>query len=414
MLKNKNFMSLFFGRIFTNMGDSIFYILSMWLVFEVTDSPIYVGIAGFMFTLPPILNIFLGPIIDNNNPKRLYVLVSFFQVALILILLVMLLTNSFSIWIFLVIIFITTVFSEITYPLENVIMPRIVPKKDLLKANSIMSIAYQGLDLLFSGIAGILISLFAITILYGFNLLAFTLPIIFILFLKMDYKKEEKSTVHSEWEQYKNDFKGGLSFIRLPLIFDLLFPLVLINFLFSIVLVSLPSFATAIGGSSSTYGLIITALGIGSIIGAFFVEKVQIKFSLGKIMSIGFLIAGLAWLVMVYSSQDSIALMYFFLILSYTFIGAINVLFTTLFQSLPSEDMLGRVNTAVESFISLSMPIGSLVGGILATYFPTSFVIAIFGIGLVLLSLYYLTNSRIRTLPKLDKLTSIDYENEFK
>ncbi|GAF65154.1 putative MFS transporter [Bacillus sp. TS-2] len=54
MLKNKNFIILWLGRIFTNLGDSIFYILSMWLVFEVTESPIYVGIAGVMFTLPSI------------------------------------------------------------------------------------------------------------------------------------------------------------------------------------------------------------------------------------------------------------------------------------------------------------------------------------------------------------------------
>lgn len=408
MLKNKNFISLFLGRIFTNIGDSIFYILSMWLVFEVTKSPIYVGVAGFMFTLPSILNIFLGPIIDNNNPKRLYVFASLMQALLIIVLLVMLFTDLFSIWIFLLIIFTTTVFSEITYPLENVIIPRVVSKRDLIKANSIMSIAYQGLDLLFSGIAGILISLFTITILYGINLIAFVIPIICILFLKLAYGKKEKSSVKDEWLQYKKDFVGGLHFIKLPLIFDLLLPLVLINFLFSIILVSLPSFAASLGGSS-TYGLIIASLGVGSIIGAFFVEKVQEMFTLGKVMSVSFFASGVAWIVMVFSSQGNIPLMYFLLIVSYSFIGAINVLFTTLFQSLPSENMLGRVNTAVESFVSVSMPIGSLVGGILATYLPTSYVISTFGLGLILLSLYYSINARIQELPKVTELINMNY-----
>lgn len=408
MFKNKNFISLFLGRIFTNIGDSIFYILSMWLVFEVTKSSIYVGIAGFMFTLPSILNIFLGPIIDNNNPKRLYIFASLMQALLILVLLAMLFTDSFSISIFLLIIFTTTVFSEITYPLENVIIPRVVPKRELIKANSIMSIAYQGLDLLFSGIAGVLISLFTITLLYGINLIAFAIPIICILFLKIAYKKKDKSSVKDEWLQYKKDFVGGLHFIKLPLIFDLLLPLVLINFLFSIILVSLPSFAASLGGSS-TYGLIIASLGVGSVIGAFFIEKVQEIFPLGKVMSGGFFASGVAWIVMVFSSQENITLMYFLLILSYTFIGAINVLFTTLFQSLPSENMLGRVNTAVESFVSISMPIGSLVGGILATYLPTSYVISAFGIGLILLSLYYSINARIQRLPKVTELINDDY-----
>lgn len=408
MLKNKNFISLFLGRIFTNIGDSIFYILSMWLVFEVTKSSIYVGIAGFMFTIPSILNIFLGPIIDNNNPKKLYIFSSLMQALLILVLLAMLITDSFSIWIFLLIIFTTTVFSEITYPLESVIIPRIVPKHELIKANSIMSIAYQGLDLLFSGIAGILISLFTIIILYGINLIAFTIPIICILFLKITYRKKEKSSINDEWLQYKKDFVGGIHFIKLPLIFDLLLPLILINFLFSIILVSLPSFAASLGGSS-TYGLIIASLGVGSVIGAFFIEKVQEIFTLGKVMSVGFFASGVAWIVMVFSSQGNITLMYFLLILSYSFIGAINVLFTTLFQSLPSENMLGRVNTAVESFVSISMPIGSLVGGIIATYLPTSYVISTFGMGLILLSIYYLINARIQRLPKVTELIDGDY-----
>lgn len=55
-----------------------------------------------------------------------------------------------------------------------------------------MSIAYQGLDFLFNGLAGILIAFLTVTYLYGLNAVLFLLPIFTILMIKIHYpvKKE--------------------------------------------------------------------------------------------------------------------------------------------------------------------------------------------------------------------------------
>ncbi len=34
LFHNRNFAWLFFGRLVTNMGDSIYYVAAMWLVYE--------------------------------------------------------------------------------------------------------------------------------------------------------------------------------------------------------------------------------------------------------------------------------------------------------------------------------------------------------------------------------------------
>ncbi|MZE66935.1 MFS transporter, partial [Bacillus anthracis] len=46
ILKNRNFLLLFLGRIFTNIGDSLYYVAAMWLVYKLSGNPFYSGLAG--------------------------------------------------------------------------------------------------------------------------------------------------------------------------------------------------------------------------------------------------------------------------------------------------------------------------------------------------------------------------------
>ncbi len=71
LFKNKNFQFLLWSRISSNIGDSIFYIVSMWAILEISRSPILTGVAGFLFTLPSIFNVLLGPLIDRSHPKKI-------------------------------------------------------------------------------------------------------------------------------------------------------------------------------------------------------------------------------------------------------------------------------------------------------------------------------------------------------
>lgn len=112
---------------------------------------------------------------------------------------------------------------------------------------------------------------------------------------------------------------------------------------------------------------------------------------------------------MVFSIHISEFLFYILLTFSYAFIGAINVLFTVLFQKLPEERMLGRVNTAIESVISFAMPVGSLTGGFLTEIASPVFVLCLFGIGLIILGVSYLFNRNIQSLPDIDKVDKLNW-----
>ena len=63
--KNPFFGTMICHRVTINLGDSLFYIVLMWLLYDLTKDPFYTGMGGFMFSMADALNFFCGPVIDR-------------------------------------------------------------------------------------------------------------------------------------------------------------------------------------------------------------------------------------------------------------------------------------------------------------------------------------------------------------
>ncbi|MED4313296.1 MFS transporter [Heyndrickxia coagulans] len=232
LFRNRHFHALFFGRLFTNIGDSVYYIAMMWMVLKLGgNSTVYTGFAGFLFSLTEVLSLFYGPVLDKINAKKLLVTASVLQAGLLLFLVVLSKYGIMNVWLLLLSIPVLSFLSELTYPLESVLLPKAVEKKDLVKANSLMSIAYKGSDFFFNGIAGFILAAFSMSMVLGMNSLLFILSSILFLFLKVQVKRSKQTgSVREEWQAYKRDFKEGISFVKQPFILQLLIPLLFLNF----------------------------------------------------------------------------------------------------------------------------------------------------------------------------------------
>ncbi|GAY74654.1 MFS general substrate transporter [Sporolactobacillus inulinus] len=47
LTQNRNFRLLFSARLITNIGDSVYFIAAMWLVYQLSGSSFFSGLAGF-------------------------------------------------------------------------------------------------------------------------------------------------------------------------------------------------------------------------------------------------------------------------------------------------------------------------------------------------------------------------------
>lgn len=163
-----NYYLLLIVRILINFADSLFYIVSIFMISKSLDNPVYTGIAVSIFTLPDLLLLFIGPIIDRVNPKKILLVSIIAQIVAVLFLLLNF--EGMNILFLYTLLFVSSFSSAISYPLEESIIPNIVEKNRIIEANSIFHIAYEIIDAIFNGISGLLLAIFAYKSLYRANL----------------------------------------------------------------------------------------------------------------------------------------------------------------------------------------------------------------------------------------------------
>ena len=353
ILKNKNFLLIVIVRLIINFGDSLFYIVSIWYTSETLGSPYYTSLVVFAFLLPETLMIFIGPLIDKINPKRILYTSVVIQCILISTLIVFF--NKINISVLLVFILLSAFMSTITYPIEEVMIPQIVETNQLVTANSILTITYKIFDALFNGTSGFLLATFSTAILLKINLVIFLVPIVLVGLIKFIYKKNNDQYGFNE---YFEDLKEGIGFIKKSTIIYILIPLIFVNFFNSANEVVLPFFCQQYKVPSEAYGVILAIKGIGAMLGAFFINYVKDSIPVGKLLSLLLLLNGILWISFIFSGGKYIS--YIFILLTYVFFGMYNVIYYSLFQAITPIELLGRVTTGIETIITIAMPFGSI------------------------------------------------------
>lgn len=388
----KSFFILVLIRILINISDSLVYICSLWYISE--KSPLLLSFAVMCFIMPENFLVFLGPIIDKYSPKKILLKAIIGCFVVISLLGILFQTNSLNDYLLLFLLLLFAIFSTITYPIEEKMIPMIVEKENLVNANSIVEIAYKIVDVLFNGISGILLSIFAISFLYNLNLILLIIPILILKFWKFkdaEVLEDEKYT----FSQYKADLMEGFGFIFKKKLLDAIAPLVITNFFISMTAVALPLFAREFENPEITYGILLTVAGFGGLFGAFVSNICNRYFKMGKAITFGLIIQGVFYCLFVVSKGSY--LMFFALFISYTFFGITNIMLSSYFQSQVEIDYLGRVNTIIDSLITLAMPVGAFAAGLLIEKFSISpqILMISFGIFCVITGGLYIFNNKI-------------------
>lgn len=400
---NSNFKSILTMGLFTNIGDSLFFIVTMWYISYTFDSSIYAGIAVFLFTLPEVLLIFLGPVIDRVHPKKILKASLIIQLSVHLILIILFITNSIDIYMLLALLLLSAIASSITYPVEETIIPQIVSNDEVVKANSLFAIAYKLTDSLFDGLGGLLLVVGSAALIYEINFVIFLIPLIMLKFFKFNHKAENNEAFN--FKSYKNELHEGVLFVSQSKIKYILLPLVLINLFTAISIVGLPFYSKELTNSPSTYGFLLACGGLGTIFGAIFINRITHLVSAGKILTFGLLLHGIVWIF--FTSNSNLLLSYALIFVSYFFMGGYNIIFASLFQIITPNYILGRVNTTIDSTIALAMPLGALIGGIIIELTSVRFSLSLQGIALILTALIYFSNKWIYHLGKIDEIETV-------
>lgn len=404
MFKNKNFSILLFGRLITNFGDSIYSIATLTLIYTLTKSTFYSGITLFLISFTAILQIFISPLISKFNVKRFLIISQLFQAIILLAITYLIYVNKLQITTLIIFIVCISFINQIVYPIQLALLPKIVKQEDLVKANSLFSIAYQGSDALFNSIGGFIITVFGTIYAFIINSITFFINSAIFIFLSNDLSKNTNSIQ----ENYFSKLSSGTKIWNTPLLKPLLIGIIIINFSTSSLLTLLPEYSE----TSYFYGILLSASGLGILMGAFLSNSQILKNIRLSVLYTTFTLGiGLSWGALSILNNNSITnkiINFSLFLFGWILIGILNTYSQTMIQCIISKD---KLDVAMSTMIGLSIafsPLGALLAGVLSIKYSIKTIIIITSLLIFSIFLFWLFNKNIRNLPSFSNLTKED------
>ena len=406
MIKNKDFYVLLLGRLITNFGDSLYAIASTLLVYQMSGSTVYSGITLFLNSSTAIVQLLLSPILDKINMKKFLIQSQLIQAILILIIPALYYLEKLNVYHIMIIMPIISLINQLVYPGQISLLPKILSEKELVKGNSLMTMAYQGSNAIFDTLAGFIISIFGFMTAFYADSVSFMLTglLFCLLSKKLSHYNERKNKADgSVIKNHFEDLKDGLDLFKDSRIFALVIGVVFINFSATSISAVLPAFAK----DEIFYSLMLAGMGAGVLLGSLFAGFPKLKnISLGKIYVYGMIIVALAWIsVSYFGTNIKIAVVLY--ALGWFVAGIVNVYAQTMVQMIVPSEKIGSAMGAMVGISTFMAPLGALLGGYLGEYLSSPKAILIASVIILVVSIYWALNKNIRKLPAINNFHEV-------
>ncbi|MCL2189270.1 MAG: MFS transporter [Defluviitaleaceae bacterium] len=407
--KNRNFRALAIFFILHGIGAGMFGMIMMWIIHAMYQNPVYTGIAGFLFAVPFVTSFIVGPLVDRWRKTAVLRTACFVQFCVVAVALAAQLVYWPGVWLFFVMILAFSLASLFFRPAQTAILPRIVDGEDLVKANAFINIV--------GVLAGtvVFVGTFSMmrdgnadnALLYAVMATAFGLALIFSIFLRCD---EESATQENEIgvvKMYLRELTAGFVYAKQGVFMVLLFAGVFQAFFADVAGVNVPMFAEYHFGSASGYIILAGLTMFGGMIGSIFARMVDTRFSLGHMLIVGTMLAGVLRILFVFAITNE-TLHGVLMHLMYVGVGSmVGIFHRAIVQKLPPKNLVGRVDTMFTTLGASAGALGALAGGFLgARLYSVDAVFFIHGAVYIILGLGLLCNKKVRALPALKDLGS--------
>jgi MFS family permease len=175
LVRNTTFLRLFSGRVITDAGDTFYFMGTMWLVWELTGSLFYSGLTAALVRVPDLLSIFIGPLVDRWQLRRILLGTQVINGIGVLVVPLAAVMGHLSVWLILLLIPILNFINGFVYPAQNAALPQIVEKDELTRANSLFSTSIRTVDMAANAVAGALIAVIGAVGLFVVNSVTFAI-----------------------------------------------------------------------------------------------------------------------------------------------------------------------------------------------------------------------------------------------
>ena len=373
-LRHRNYRLYWFGQLFSVLAQNMEHVAQGWLVLELTNSPLALGVTGLAHAIPTItLTLVGGAIADRADRRRIMIASQSCTALMFLILAVLVLTKLAALWHVMVLAFISGSIRAFDRPSRMALLPQMVPREDIPNAVAIGGTIWQLCRLVGPAAAGILIYLFGVGPTFFTCFLASSTAVSLWLAIRAD-----QPALAAGAGGLRKNMLDGVHFIRKNELFYTFMGMTFFNSVFGMsYLILMPVFARdVLNVGSQGFGFLQTAGGAGALIGTLAVAYLSDARRLPLQAARGATLFGVLLLLFAYSRAFplSLALAFALGITGQFYVTAIN---TVLQLNLP-EQLRGRV-MGVYGLTWDLMPVGGMVAGTIAEFAGAPAAVAVGG-----------------------------------
>jgi MFS family permease len=377
-LQHRNFRLFFGGQSISLVGTWITRVATSWLVYRLTGSELLLGVAGFAGQIPTlIITPFAGVLVDRHDRRRILLwtqAASLLQSALLAVLTFTdIITVRQIIWLQVV----QGIINAFDTPARQAFVSEMVAdRRDLPNAIALNSSMVNGTRIIGPSIGGVLIAAFGEGWCFAIDAISYVAVIASIVAMQVPARvRHEAAEMHLLGELH-HGWKYVLHSVPIR---SALLLVAIISTAGTPYTVLMPAIAAQVfHGGPNTLGLLMTGTGVGALSGALYLAQRESVVGLGRIIVWASAVFGVG--LVIFSVTTS--LWPAFLVLAIAGCGfMIHLAATnTILQTIVEERLRGRVMSFYTMAFFGTVPIGSLLGGLIADRYGAPRTVLISGI----------------------------------
>ena len=363
LAKHRNFRIFWSGQTLSLIGTWMQSVAQGWLALELTNDAFMVGLVSAAGSAPVlILSLWAGVLADRHEKHRIVLIAQSLLLVQASLLWWFVWSGNVDIGTLVLLATFGGVMNAVEIPARQALVIELVGREDLLDAIALNSSGFNLARIIGPSIAAVIIAQLGLAWCFGINALSYLAVLTSLLSIRLPKRPPSPHRITP-----LEGLRAGLAYMRSTREVALLMRFTAVFSILGVPYLTLmPVYARdLLGLGASGYGTLLTFVGVGALTGALSLAAAGRYIGRGRLLS--YAAYGFASMLIVLSFvRDSTLAAVVLLLTGFSMIVS-NATTNGLLQSIVPDDLRGRVMAAY-TFVFVGMsPLGSLIGGAVAS-----------------------------------------------
>jgi Major Facilitator Superfamily. len=381
-------MYLLSGQFISQIGDKFYALALAFWVMETTKSAAAMGTVMLFSMLPSVITGFLlSGFVDRNSRKAILITADIIRGFTIAVVIAVFYFKALTLPVIILVQVVLSISSAFFNPAVLVIIPQIVEKEQLTRANALSQLVY-GLTLIIGPVVGgLAVAYIGYWFVFVFNAVSFFISAFFNLLLKVQVLRKNEENRKGKLrviEGYKYIFEKRDLVVIIAIV-------AIVHFFVGAFQVAIPTLAVSLQGSGAqNLGFLDTSFGLGAVGAGLLLSTIKLNNKEEKVIFLSISSIGVFYFIIGVVNRFGINVVWPYMV-AFMLLGIVIILASTCYkviiQQSVENEMIGRVFGIVTSIGNGSIPVAAFIFSILTDILKFNLIAIFSGAMLLLISI---------------------------